>query len=55
VIRQIIEVLARIASADQTSAILAQHAGPADLHDVAILLGAVFCLAFAALVRRGRR
>jgi hypothetical protein len=55
VIRRLLESLARIASADQTSAILAQHAGHADLHDVAILLGAVFCLAFAALVRRGRR
>lgn len=51
-IRRVFDVLARFAGSDAATALAAQHAGHADLHDVLIALGVVGCLVLAAFRRR---
>lgn len=44
--------IARLISSDATAVLLSAHAGHAEPHDVAILLGALACLVFGILRRR---
>lgn len=46
------EWLARLATASNALPVLAQHAGHAEPHDVALLLGALACFVFGLLRRR---